>query len=167
MKKLTSKQAKSILNEMYYQNYRINYVPNLLLARVTFDHCVNGGPKLNKNLYAAVNEVLGTDLTPSKVISNDLADKIATLTKDEALLVRDKMVEKKMEFHFERIDQRHDQINNLDGWYERAKSQYSDKDNFDGMFAQKRLKYFDKYFSLLKEERTRMRIKKELERTKK
>lgn len=48
------------------------------------------------------------------------------------------------------INERHHQINFLDGWYERAKSQYSYKDMFERKYGQKRLKFFDKYFNLLK-----------------
>lgn len=114
VKKLSSKQAKTILEDMYYKKYRLNYIPNLLLARVTFDHCINGGPKMNKNLFEAVNEVANTELKPSEVISNDLIDKISALSKEQVLLVRDKMVDKKMEYHFRKIDKIRTQINHLD-----------------------------------------------------
>ena len=137
---------------MYYKKFRINYIPNLLLARVTFDHCINGGPKMNENLYTAVNEVLNTNLKSSTVISNDLVDKIATLSKNEVLAVRDKMVEKKMDFHFGKIDKRHDQINQLNGWYERAKSQYSDKDKFEEMYKGRWCEYVEKYFTYIDED---------------
>lgn len=151
VKNLSHKQAKNILDEMYYKRYRINYIPNLLLARTTFDHCVNGGPKMNRNLYLAVNEIFNTNFEPSDTISNNLVDKISTLSQAEALSVRDKMVEKKMDFHFGKIDKRHDQINQLNGWYERAKSQYSDKDKFEKMYNGRWCEYVEKYFTYIDE----------------
>ena len=56
VKDLTAKQAKQIMDEMYYQRYNINKLQNLKIARNTFDAEVNQGTDAGKMLSRSMNK---------------------------------------------------------------------------------------------------------------
>ena len=53
--------------------------------------------------------------------------------------------EVRMRHHFNFIIKKHDQINNLEGWYERARSLFSDGKVFDELFLKKRNELLTEY----------------------
>ena len=57
--------------------------------------------------------------------------------------------EVRIRHHFNFIIKKHDQINNLEGWYDRARSLFSDGKVFDELFIEKRNDFLTKYENYL------------------
>ena len=142
VEKLTPKQAKQIMDEMYYQRYNINKLQNLKLARNTFDAEVNQGTDAGKMLSRAMNEFYGYQKGDSpkyfyenQVLNDTLANAVNKLTTEEAIKVNDILTKLRMEKYFQSVDKNPIQnVNNINGWYNRTKSYYSNPQEFEQLY---------------------------------
>ena len=142
VEKLTPKQAKQIMDEMYYQRYNINKLQNLKLARNTFDAEVNQGPYAGKMLANAMNEFYGYIPNQSEKffyrnirLNDNLANAVNNLTPEETIKVNDILAKLRMEKYFQSVDENPIQnVNNINGWYNRAKSYYSNSQEFERLY---------------------------------
>ena len=142
VEKLTPKQAKQIMDEMYYQRYSINKLQNLKLARNTFDAEVNQGPYAGKMLANAMNEFYGYIPNQSEKffyrnirLNDNLANAVNNLTPEETIKVNDILTKLRMEKYFQSVDENPIQnVNNINGWYNRAKSYYSNSQEFERLY---------------------------------
>ena len=142
VEKLTPKQAKQIMDEMYYQRYNINKLQNLKLARNTFDAEVNQGTDAGKMLSRAMNEFYGYQKGNSpkyfyenKVLNDTLANAVNNLTPEETIKINDILAKLRMEKYFQSVDEKPIQnVNNINGWYNRAKSYYSNPQEFEKLY---------------------------------
>ncbi len=142
VEKLTPKQAKQIMDEMYYQRYNINKLQNLKLARNTFDAEVNQGPYAGKMLANAMNEFYGYIPNQSEKffyrnirLNDNLANAVNNLTPEETIKVNDILAKLRMEKYFQSVDENPIQnVNNINGWYNRAKSYYSNPQEFERLY---------------------------------
>ena len=159
VKDLTKNQAMVILNEMFFRPYNINYIPDEKLARITFDSCVLAGPKMNKffteeilrvtekKLYEVIDDKNDENNQEkiNTVIPLDIARITSSLSEKQKTEIADNLLKARMRHHFNFIIKKHDQINNLEGWYERARSLFSDGKVFDELFLKKRNDFLTKY----------------------
>ena len=142
VEKLTPKQAKQIMDEMYYQRYNINKLQNLKLARNTFDAEVNQGTDAGKMLSRAMNEFYGYQKGNSpkyfyenKMLNDTLANAVNNLTPEETIKVNDILAKLRMEKYFQSVDKYpFENVNNINGWYNRAKSYYSNPQEFEKLY---------------------------------
>ena len=142
VEKLPQKQAKQIMDEMYYQRYNINKLQNLKLARNTFDTEVNQGTDAGKMLSRAMNEFYGYQKGASpkyfyenQVVNDTLANAVNKLTPEETVKVNDILAKLRMEKYFQSVDKNPIQnVNNINGWYNRAKSYYSHPQDFEKLY---------------------------------
>ena len=142
VEKLTPKQAKQIMDEMYYQRYNINKLQNLKLARNTFDAEVNQGTDAGKMLSRAMNEFYGCQkgdfpkyFYENQVLNDTLANAVNNLTPEETIKVNDILAKLRMEKYFQSVDERPiKNVNNINGWYNRAKSYYSNPQEFEQLY---------------------------------
>ena len=134
VKDLTHDQAKQILDERFYQAYNIKDIQNLIIARNVFDAEINQGPRAGMWLAESINNYLGTNYPRNKVISPALANKINSLSGEEAIKINDAYTQKRMKEYLNLVNRDHSQINNLKSWYGRARNHYSNQDEFDKLY---------------------------------
>ena len=142
VKDLTAKQAKQIMDEMYYQRYNINKLQNLKIARNTFDAEVNQGTDAGKLLAGAMNKHFGykDEKSPGFFYKNisinkNLADAVNNLSEEDTIKVNDILTENRMEKYFRSVDKKPiKNVNNINGWYNRAKSYYSNPQKFEKLY---------------------------------
>lgn len=160
IEELSPLQAKTILCEMFFRPYNINYIPNLKICRVVFDSCVLGGPKMNQLFLDEINKLIGENFkftlrnykrgnnyvtVSDPVIPSKAAELVADLSKEQIIALSDKLVEGRMKYHFRDIEENNSQIDFLEGWYERARCLYSDTDKFDSLFFSKKETFLKQY----------------------
>ena len=160
IEELSPLQAKTILCEMFFRPYNINYIPNLKICRVVFDSCVLGGPKMNQLFLDEINKLTGENFkfklrkykrgnnyvtVSDPVIPSKAAELVADLSKEQIIALSDKLVEGRMKYHFRDIEENNSQIDFLEGWYERARCLYSDTDKFDSLFFSKKETFLKQY----------------------
>ena len=134
VKDLVVEQAMQILDERFYQAYKINSIQNLMIARNVFDAEINQGTDAGKLLADTVNEYFQENYPRNMVISSELAEKINNLSEDDAIKINDVYTQKRMKRYFELVDNNHSQINNLKSWYNRARNHYSNQEEFDRIY---------------------------------
>ena len=142
VEELTTKQARQIMDEMYYQRYNIDKIQNLLLARNTFDAEVNQGTDAGKMLSRAMNEFYGyqKDNYPqyfyeNHVLNDTLVNAVNNLTPEETIKVNDILTRLRMDRYFQSTDKDpFENVNNINGWYNRTKSYYSNPQEFEKLY---------------------------------
>ena len=142
VKDLTTKQAKQIMDEMYYQRYNINKLQNLKIARNTFDAEVNQGTDAGKMLSRSMNKFykLKNNNSPqyfyeNHVLNDTLTKAVNNLSEEDTIKVNDILTENRMERYFQSVDKYpFENVNNINGWYNRAKSYYSNPQKFEKLY---------------------------------
>ena len=137
VKDLKPIQAKQILDEMYYQRYQIIKIKNSIIARNVFDEEMSQGVNAGCDLALCVNEIKGRNLSLNKIISNELADLINSLSSTDVIKVNDLLTQRRMERYFNSVDNHPKNINNLQGWYNRVRWYYSDFQSFEKLYKDK------------------------------
>ena len=162
VKNLTQKQALIIYNEMYFRPYNINFIPNIKLARITFDSCILAGPKMNKFYTKEILKITGKNLNDviktknedlkSRIVKNiettipsDIAQLTNQLSETQITKLADNLLDARMEHHFTDITQNNEQIKYLQGWYNRARNLYSSPNSFDKKYFNKKEDFLTKY----------------------
>ena len=77
-----------------------------------------------------------------------LAEKINNLSEEDAIKINDAYTKRRMEKYLELIDEEHNQINNLKGWYNRARNHYSNQEQFDKLYKSTLDEYLNKKYPM-------------------
>ncbi len=83
-----------------------------------------------------------------RVISPQLAEKINNLSEEDAIKINDAYTKRRMEKYLELINEEHNQINNLKGWYNRARNHYSNQELFDKLYKSTLDEYLNKKYPM-------------------
>ena len=67
------------------------------------------------------------------------------LSDEETRQINDLLTQKGMNYYFNSVDKRPQNINNLKGWYNRRKHYYSNPEEFDELYQKLLEEYFRKY----------------------
>ena len=145
VKDIQSIQAMQILDEMYYQRYKINKLKGSQITSNLLDLEINAGPVAGYLLSDAMNEFGKKKFLRNQVINDSLGNAINTLSDDDKVILNDLYTKKRMDYYFKVIDNKPYKINNLNGWYDRTKKFYSVPKKFDELYKFKKLDYFRKY----------------------
>jgi len=146
VKDLSNEQAKQILDEMYFKRYAIDKLVNKDIARNVFDIVMSTTNNAPNFLADSINQIKGTHFKNQNIISDDLASFAnKDLTDEEARRINDLLTQKGMNYYFNSVDKRPQNINNLKGWYNRRKHYYSNPEEFDELYKQLLEEYLKKY----------------------
>ena len=147
VKQLTSEQSKQILYEMYYKRYGINLITNIKIARNVFDEEMNQGTAAGFDLVSAINEYKNKKFPYNKIISDNLAESVNSLSEKETTEMNDILTQKRMNRYFYSVDKHPEKnINNLRRWYNRASTYYSNPEIFENLYKSKVDYYIQKKY---------------------
>ena len=160
VKKLTKIQAKTILNEMFFRRYNINYIENKKLARIVFDTCMNAGTELNKVFVELVEDMVGEKYKyidgrkkiDKTQIHPQAAMDVYKLSDDKVRILADNFLQKRMEHHLKSVDRTPIKVRFIYGWYDRTREQYSNPKLFEKKYRSIVIDCIRKYFNYLSKE---------------
>lgn len=125
---LTNEDAKTIAKEMFFLNYNIGQIRSLALARHTYDQLVNIGPQAVAFLRQDLSVLTEEKIEISDKIDQELLDTIAGLSEKQVSELNNMMAKQRLEFYFQQVQTRPENIYNLEGWIKRGCAYFSDKE---------------------------------------
>lgn len=128
LEELTDEDAKTIAKEMFFLNYNIGQISSLALARHTYDQLVNIGPQAVAFLRQDLSALTGKKIKISDKIDQELLDIIAELSEKQISELNNMMAKQRLDFYFQQVQTRPENIYNLPGWIKRGCAYFSDKE---------------------------------------
>ena len=125
---LTYEEAKTIAKEMFFVDYNIGQIRSLSLARHTYDQLVNIGPQVVVFLRQDLSVLTGEKIDINETIDQKLLDVIAGLTEKQISELNNMLAKQRLDYYFQQVQTRPENIYNLEGWIKRGCAYFSDKE---------------------------------------